>query len=79
MMKQYRRSILIKIENKVCPGNIVGNLKKKRSERSYGLDSIELITEKYEGSMEAWQEGDVFILRVVLNMPDGREKGSDKG
>ena len=29
--------------------------------------------------MEAWQEGDVFILRVVLNMPDGREKGSDKG
>ena len=79
VMKQYRQSILIKIENRVCPGNIVGNPKKKRTERSYGLDSIELIAEKYEGSMEAWQEGDVFILRVVLNMPDGREKGGDKG
>lgn len=79
MMKQYRQSILIKIENKVCPGQSVRRSAGSRAEKRYGLDSIELIAEKYEGSMEAWQEDDVFILRVVLNMPDGKEKGSDKG
>ena len=77
MMKQYRQSILIKIENKVCPGKSIQRSGSERIEKSYGLNSIELIAEKYEGSMEAWQEGDVFILRVVLNMPDGKDKGSD--
>lgn len=77
MMKQYRQSILIKIENKVCPGKSIQRSGSERIEKSYGLNSIELIAEKYEGSMEAWQEGDVFILRVVLNMSDGKKKGSD--
>lgn len=74
IMKQYRQSILIKIENKVCPGREVRRSAGNRAEKRYGLDSIELIAEKYEGSMEAWQEDDVFILRVVLNMPGGKEK-----
>ena len=74
IMKQYRQSILIKIENKVCPGREVRRSAGSRAEKRYGLDSIELIAEKYEGSMEAWQEDDVFILRVVLNMPGGKEK-----
>lgn len=72
-MKQYRQSILIKVENKVCPGK--ATQRAERSERKkYGLASIELIAKKYEGSAEAWQEGDVFILRVVLNMPGDRRK-----
>ena len=48
-------------------------------EKSYGLASIEMIAEKYQGSVEAWQEEDLFTLRVVLNMPDDNRKGSDEG
>lgn len=79
MLKQYRRSILIKIENKVCPGRLVKRASNNKIEKSYGLASIEMIAEKYQGSVEAWQEEDLFTLRVVLNMPDDNRKGSDEG
>lgn len=74
MMKQYRQSVLIKIENKVCPGKSVGSQLRDKRGSSYGLASIEMIAGKYEGSMEAWQEDDIFILRVVLNTVDMKGK-----
>lgn len=72
-MKQYRQSILIKVENKIYLEKVPQRTIQFGRKR-YGLASIELVARKYEGSVEAWQEGDVFILRVVLNMPDDRRK-----
>lgn len=68
---QYKKSILIKIENSIHPQK--KSMQKK--DKGYGLESIDMIAKKYEGSMEAWQEEDRFILRVVLNISDLDEKG----
>lgn len=64
MVRQFKKSILIKIENSVCDGT------GREFVRSYGMDSIDTIAKKYQGSMEAWIEQKKFVLRVVLNLED---------
>ena len=72
MIRQHRQSVLIKIENSVQPEKTEVQ-KFEGKMRGYGLESIDMIAKKYEGSMEAWREHDRFILRVVLNIQEERE------
>lgn len=66
MIRQYKQSLLIQIENSVhTPENAEG---KKDIERGIGLTNIDLVTQKYQGCMQAWQEKRKFILRVSLNI-----------
>lgn len=73
MMRQYKKSVLIKIENTVPPEDMAGTHMKK-DKKNYGLASIEMIAGKYEGSMEAWREHGKFILRIVLNIMDAKKE-----
>lgn len=67
LIRQFKKSILIKIENSILSGMSTKLVK------SYGMESIDMITKKYQGTVEAWSEEDRFILRVVLNT---EEEGS---
>lgn len=64
IVRQFKKSILIKIENSIPAGTL------RKIVKSYGMESIEMIARKYQGSVEAWSEEEKFILRVVLNMEE---------
>ena len=76
MIKQHRSTLLIQIENR-CPPEAFptkeegrpGSAKKGRS-RGYGLSSMEMIVEKYQGSLEYRAKDSIFTLRAVLNIPE---------
>ena len=67
-IRQLKKSILIKLENDVSEAEDFGrNQRLVKNIRGYGMESIELVTRKYQGSVEAWKEEERFILRVVIN------------
>ena len=75
-IRQLKKSILIKLENDVSEAEDFGrNQRLVKNIRGYGMESIELVTRKYQGSVEAWKEEERFILRVVIN---DREKEDDR-
>lgn len=66
MIRQFRKNLLIKIENRIPSGeyeSLGANVRK-----GYGLESIDMIARKYQGSMDAVREEDKFVLRVILNI-----------
>ncbi len=66
MIRQFRKNLLIKIENRIPSGeyeSLGANVHK-----GYGLESIDMIARKYQGSMDAVREEDKFVLRVILNI-----------
>lgn len=66
MIRQFRKNLLIKIENRIPSGeyeSLGTNVHK-----GYGLESIDMIARKYQGSMDAVREEDKFVLRVILNI-----------
>ena len=66
MIRQFRKNLLIKVENRIPSGeyeSLGANVRK-----GYGLESIDMIARKYQGSMDAVREEDKFVLRVILNM-----------
>lgn len=75
MMKQFRKSFLIQIENSCRRDGSsmegTGRLRstKKGRSRGYGIASMEMIVRKYQGSLDYWREDRCFILRAVLNIP----------
>ena len=75
-IRQLKKSILIKLENDVSEAEDFGrNQRLVKNIRGYGMESIELVARKYQGSVEAWKEEQRFILRVVIN---DREKEEDR-
>lgn len=68
MIRQYKKSLLFKIENTIDETGYQKEREKGKNRRRYGLSSIEMIAEKYQGSMDAWKENGKFILHVVLNI-----------
>lgn len=66
MIRQFRKNLLIKVENRIPSGeyeSLGANVRK-----GYGLESIDMIARKYQGSMDAVREEDKFVLRVILNI-----------
>ena len=66
MIRQFRKNLLIKVENRIPSGeyeSLGANIRK-----GYGLESIDMIARKYQGSMDAVREEDKFVLRVILNI-----------
>lgn len=66
MIRQFRKNLLIKVENRIPSGeyeSLGANVRK-----GYGLESIDMIARKYQGSMDAVREEDKFVLRVILNL-----------
>ena len=66
MIRQFRKNLLIKVENRIPSGeyeSLGANVRK-----GYGLESIDMIARKYQGSMDAVREEDKFVLRVILNV-----------
>ena len=66
MIRQFRKNLLIKVENRIPSGeyeSMGANVRK-----GYGLESIDMIARKYQGSMDAVREEDKFVLRVILNI-----------
>ena len=66
MIRQFRKNLLIKVENRIPSGeyeSLGANVCK-----GYGLESIDMIARKYQGSMDAVREEDKFVLRVILNI-----------
>lgn len=71
MIRQFRKNLLIKIENRIPSGeyeSLGANVRK-----GYGLESIDMIARKYQGSMDAVREEDKFVLRVILNILEEEE------
>ncbi len=86
MIKQYKNALLIQIENGCSdsgspPLENGRNVSTKRGRsHGYGLSSMEMIAESYQGSMEYWRDNGIFTLRVVLNIPsDDRDKAEYSG
>lgn len=71
MIRQFRKNLLIKIENRIPSGEYESLGAKVR--KSYGLESIDMITRKYQGIMDAVREEDKFVLRVILNISGEEE------
>lgn len=66
MIRQFRKNLLIEVENRIPSGeyeSLGANVRK-----GYGLESIDMIARKYQGSMDAVREEDKFVLRVILNL-----------
>lgn len=78
MVRQYKKSLLIKIENTIDGSRDQKEREKGKNRQGYGLSSIEMIAEKYQGSMETWRENGKFILYVVLNIDEGQQEESRK-
>lgn len=70
MIRQYKKSLLFKIENTIDETAYQKDREKGKNRQGYGLSSIEMIAEKYQGSMDAWKENGKFILHVVLNIDE---------
>ena len=70
MIRQYKKSLLFKIENTIDETGYQKDREKGKHRQGYGLSSIEMIAEKYQGSMDAWKENGKFILHVVLNIDE---------
>lgn len=86
MIKQHKNALLIQIENSssesespVLEKGRNTSTKQGRS-HGYGLSSIEMIAENYQGSMEYWTKDGIFTLRIVLNIPpDNKEETRKAG
>ncbi|MGI6012023.1 MAG: sensor histidine kinase [Ruminococcus sp.] len=71
MIRQFKKTILIKIENSLPPGDY--EAKGTKIQMGYGLESIDLIARKYQGGMDTKREQNRFILRVILNISEEEE------
>lgn len=73
MIKQQRKQLLIQMENTIAQENNEKTELRKKRRKGYGLESIEMIAKKYDGSFEISTEEDKFLLRVILNITDSKE------
>lgn len=87
-MGQRKQTLLIKIENSCenrknvsCYGDKIPKSSKSGRMYGYGISSMQMIVKKYQGSLEFWEDGEIFTVRMVLNIPDSDEnqKVSGKG
>lgn len=85
MLRQVKQSFLIKIENSMSPekkttlepespgtesgSGGTGPARQNRTDGD-GIASMKLIVKKYDGSLEYRMEGEMFVLRIVLNIPE---------
>lgn len=79
MMKQYKKTILIEERNSCTEADIGrserGILSSKTGRvEGYGISSMKMIAEKYRGNVEFWKKQKEFTIRIVLNIPEEREK-----
>ena len=87
-MGQRKQTLLIKIENSCenrknvsCYGDKIPKSSKPERMYGYGISSMQMIVINYLGSLEFWEDGEIFTVRMVLNIPDSDEnqKVSGKG
>lgn len=74
---QVKKHLLIKIENSCISDSLAYSQDRElpvSSKRGrlcgHGIRSMRMIAEKYDGDMEYWKLGNVFTLRIILNIPD---------
>lgn len=83
MIKQYKKSILIEESNDCLyfepeqQGRGRAKSSKQGRAEGYGIASIRMIAEKYRGSVEFWSAEGTFTIRIVMNIPDNRQKETE--
>lgn len=70
-IKTYGRQCIITISNSVACDVLTKNknlstTKKDKNLHGFGLDSIKRISEKYDGNVRYWQNGNTFNCEVIL-------------
>lgn len=74
VMKQHKKQLLLLIENTMKEKAEEEAAMRGRRKKNYGLESIQMIVEKYNGSFVVQQKDRRFILKMILNMKDYDEK-----